>query len=118
MAPMDVRQVPFASHDVPLLTGGMAMKQLNVWIIVGLISVMAVMAGPAWACKAAGPNTHVGVITLLNAKERQFTIKDAETGKPMIFIADSKQIAALTVGDQVTVKYEKRDGAMVAKRIS
>jgi hypothetical protein len=93
------------------------MKQLSIWIAVGLISVTAVAAGPAWACKAAGPNTHVGVITQLNAKERQFTITDAETGKPMNFIADSTQMAALNVGDQVTVKYEKRDGTMVAKRI-
>ena len=93
------------------------MKQFNLWTVVGVISVMAVMAGPAWACKAAGPNTHVGVITQLNAKERQFTMTDAETGKPMIFIADSAQMAALNVGDQISVKYEKRDGTMVAKRI-
>jgi hypothetical protein len=93
------------------------MKQLSIWIAVGLISVTAVAAGPVWACKAAGPDTHVGVITQLNAKERQFTITDAETGKPMIFIADSTQMAALNIGDQIAVKYEKRDGAMVAKRI-
>lgn len=93
------------------------MKQLHVWTVVGLISVMVVMAGPAWACKAAGPDTHVGVITQLNTKERQFTITDAETGKPMNFIADSKQMTALNVGDQISVEYEERDGTMVAKRI-
>jgi hypothetical protein len=93
------------------------MKQFNVWTVIGLISVMVVMAGPAWACKAAGPNTHVGVITQLNAKERQFTITDAETGKPMIFVADSKQMAALNMGDQIAVSYEDHNGTMVAKRI-
>ena len=93
------------------------MKQLRVWMMVGLISVTAVVAAPAWACKGAGPDTHVGVVTQLNEKQRQFTITDAETGKPMIFIADSKQMAALKVGDQIAVNYEERDGAMVAKRI-
>jgi len=93
------------------------MKLFNIWTVVGLISVMAVMAGPAWACKAAGPNTHVGVITQLNTKERQFTITDAETGKPMIFIADAKQMAALNMGDQIAVSYEDHNGTMVAKRI-
>jgi hypothetical protein len=104
-------------HDVRLLTGGAAMKQLSVVILIGVISVVAVATGPAWACKAAGPDTHVGVVTQLNGKERQFTITDAETGKPMVFIADSKQMAALNIGDQIAVSYEKHDGAMVATRI-
>jgi hypothetical protein len=99
------------------------MKQFSVWTVAGLISmvtligVITVMAGPAWACKGAGPNTHVGVITQLNAKDRQFTITDAESGKPMKFIADSKQMAALNMGDQIAVTYEDHNGTMVAKRI-
>jgi len=93
------------------------MKHLNVWMMTGLFSVMVVAAGPAWACKAAGPNTHVGVITQLNDKAKQFTITDAETGKPMVFIADAKQLATMHVGEQIAVKYEERGGAMVAKRI-
>ena len=93
------------------------MKQLNGVILVGLISVMVVAVGPAWACKAAGPDTHVGVVTQVNEKGRQFTITDAETGKPMVFVADSKQLVALNIGDQIAVSYEKHDGAMVATRI-
>jgi hypothetical protein len=101
----------------------MTMKQFSVWTVAGLISmvtlisVMTVMSGPAWACKGAGPNTHVGVITQLNAKDLQFTITDAETGEPMKFIADSKQLAALSMGDQIAVSYEDHNGTMVAKRI-
>jgi hypothetical protein len=96
------------------------MKQLSVGMLVGLIGLiglMAVAAGPAWACKAAGPNTHVGVITQLNVKAQEFTITDAESGKPMVFIADAQQLETMHVGDQIAVKYEERDGAMVAKRI-
>jgi len=93
------------------------MKQMSIWMMVGLIGVMAAASEPAWACKSAGPSTHVGVITQVNATERQFTITDAESGKPMVFLADSKQIATMKVGDQVAVKYEERDGAMVAKQI-
>lgn len=93
------------------------MKQLSIWIAVGVFGVTVVAAAPAWACKAAGPNTHVGVIMQVNAKGGEFTIKDAETGKPIIFVADAKQIGGLNVGDQVSVKYEKRDGGLAAKRI-
>jgi Cu/Ag efflux protein CusF len=96
------------------------MKRVMALLVFGVISV-AVAAGPVWApvwaCDAAGPNTHVGVVTTLNAKERQFTIKDAQTGKPMVFVADSKQMAALNIGDQIAVKYEDHDGKMLAKQI-
>ncbi len=92
------------------------MRQLMAFVVFGVVG-LAVAAGPVWACDAAGPNTHVGVVTQLNAKERQFTIKDAQTGKPMIFVAESKQMAALNIGEQVAVKYEKQDGKMLAKQI-
>ncbi|MBI3622293.1 MAG: hypothetical protein HY208_08925 [Nitrospirae bacterium] len=93
------------------------MKQCGALIVAGLIGVMAVSAGPVWACDAAGPSTHVGVVTQLDAKQRQFTIKDAQTGKPMVFVAESPQLAALNIGDQVAVKYEDHDGIMTAKQI-
>jgi len=92
------------------------MKQLSVVVVAGLIGV-AVAAGPAWACDAAGPNTHVGVVTQLDAKQHRFTIKDAQTGKPIVFVASASRMPALNIGDQVAVKYEEHDGMMTAKEI-
>jgi Cu/Ag efflux protein CusF len=92
------------------------MRQLSALFVVGVISLM-VAAVPVWACDAAGPNTHVGVVKQLDAKSKQLTIEDAQTGKPMVFVAESTQLAALNIGDQVAVKYEDHNGVLTAKQI-
>jgi len=92
------------------------MKQVSAWVVVGVIGLV-VAAVPVWACDAAGPNTHVGVVKQLDAKSKRLTIEDAQTGKPMVFVAESTQLAALNIGDQIAVKYEDHNGVMTAKQI-
>jgi hypothetical protein len=84
-------------------------------IVVAILTVF--ILGPVemgWACKSAGPNTHVGSITTIDAKARTFTIQDAETDQPMIFSATDTILKELKVKDRVMVGYKEDKGKMVA----
>jgi len=67
-----------------------------------------------WACKSAGPNTHVGNITMIDAKAKTFTIQDAETDQPMTFAAADTILKELKVMDRVMVGFKEEKGQMVA----
>lgn len=66
------------------------------------------------ACKSAGPNKHVGNITMIDAKAKTFTIQDAETDQPMTFAATDTILQNLKVQDRVMVGYKEENGRMVA----
>ncbi len=40
---------------------------------------MTLGAGTAWSCSMAGPNTHIGPVTAVDAEANTFTVLDAET---------------------------------------
>lgn len=89
---------------------------IMVWL--GAFALFSVtVVDSSWACTAAGKNKHVGVITQVNAADRQFTIEDAETGEPMAFVTEPKLLGPLNIGDRVVVSYEEKDGTMIAKQI-
>ena len=68
----------------------------------------------AWACKSAGPNKHIGGVTMIDAKAKTFTIRDAETDHPMTFEATDKILQEIKVGDRVMVGYKEEAGKMIA----
>lgn len=74
----------------------------------------------AWACSAAGDKKHVGMVTAINAKKHTFTIRDAETRKPITFAATSEILADLKKAKgRVMVNYEEDiDGELKAVGIS
>ncbi|MFQ5994746.1 MAG: hypothetical protein ACE5K1_06595, partial [Acidiferrobacterales bacterium] len=82
-----------------------------------LLSVAAMLAGPtiAWACRAAGPDTHVGTLLSVDAEKKSFTIMDAEARSPITFVADDAIISALKgVTGTVAVLHKKVDGVLRA----
>jgi len=72
------------------------------------------MTTSAVACKAAGKDKHVGVVTNIDQKTGTFTIKDAETLHLMTFQATVKQLQELKIRDQIMVSYKEQDGKLIA----
>jgi hypothetical protein len=69
----------------------------------------------AWACKAAGPDTHVGTLQSVDAKTKSFTIIDAETRGPIEFQADEAILNQLKdVKGMIGVVHEKVGSALRA----
>ncbi len=93
------------------------MKRWLAVVMGGLVVVSVAAVETAVACTAAGKDTHVGVVTQVNAAGRQLTIKDAETGSAISFVSESALIAPLKIGDQIVISYEAKDGKLVAKQI-
>ncbi len=70
------------------------------------ISMMELSAAvPALACDSAGPNTHVGVVTAVDRARSTLTLKDAETGSPLTFLAQPDLIRGIAPKDEVIVKF-------------
>jgi len=85
--------------------------------LIAVTIVTVFILGPVamgWACKSAGPNTHVGSVTTIDAKARTFTIQDAETDQPMTFAATDTVLKGIKVKDRVAVGYKEEQGKMVA----
>ena len=74
-------------------------------------------AAPALACDAAGPNTHMGVVTSVDTAQKTFTLKDAQTGKPLTFVASPELLQGLKVKDEVSVVYATEGAKLRAMSI-
>ena len=64
-----------------------------------------VSASSASACDAAGPNTHVGIVTAIDLTRKILTLKDAETTRPIAFVATAEQLRGVKLEDEVSVIY-------------
>ncbi|MBL4775265.1 MAG: hypothetical protein JKY87_04340 [Mariprofundus sp.] len=70
----------------------------------------------AWACDAAGENTHIGQV--LSSDGDQFTIRDAQSGAPINFTSAAKMKGSMpAAGDRVAVKYSEGDKGLVAESV-
>jgi len=90
------------------------MKNRSLVMVAVLIVFLLGPAAMGWACKSAGPNTHVGSVTTIDADAKTFTIQDAETEQPMTFAATDTILRELKVKDRVLVGYKEEKGKMVA----
>ena len=89
-------------------------------IIQVLVSVMLMtVSATGWACKMAGANKHVGVVTKVDQVAGTFTIRDAETNAPIVFSANREMLSnAEHAQGQVMVSYENREKQLVAVDIN
>lgn len=72
----------------------------------------------AWACKAAGPDTHVGMLQSVDAEAKSFTIIDAETRGPITFSADEAILNNLKdIKGMIAVLHERVDGVLRALEV-
>ncbi len=87
-------------------------KGLLVFALVFGISAMDHL--PALACKAAGPDKHVGVVTGIDKEKKTFTILDAETQKELTFEADSHIIGKISLKTRIMITYKEDEGELIA----
>jgi hypothetical protein len=93
--------------------------QRKVLMPVLVAAVLMTVSASGWACKMAGENKHVGVVTHVDQVAGTFTIRDAETNKPIVFAADRKMLSnAEHAQGQVMVSYENREKKLVAVDIN
>ena len=78
---------------------------------------VAFTASPAWSCSMAGPNTHIGVVTDVNASANTFTIMDAETQHPITFVTTPELLKGIRKNQQLTVTFQKTGKNLTAKTI-
>ncbi|RKZ34203.1 MAG: hypothetical protein DRQ37_07950 [Gammaproteobacteria bacterium] len=83
--------------------------------MVGIISG-ALLALPAvgLACSAAGEGVHLGQVMGVDKAAGTFTIRDAQTGNPITFMADDGNLKGLDAGSGVTVEFEEAGDALKA----
>jgi hypothetical protein len=69
----------------------------------------------AWACGAAGNNTHVGDLMHVDAQQHTFTIQDAQSHNAITFAANSEIIEGLkTASGSIMVNYEENGDKLTA----
>lgn len=64
-----------------------------------------------WACSAAGPSTHIGMLLGVDKEAKSFTLLDAETNRPITFLADEGLLGQVAgANGMIQVDFEE-DGA-------
>lgn len=89
-------------------------------IIVKAILMGALFITPftTWACDAAGKSTHIGTVQSVDASGKTFTIIDAQSRKPITFMANNEIIDGLKEAKgSVMVNYEEMDGSSDLKAV-
>lgn len=83
------------------------------------IALVTLAAAPAaWGCSVAGPNTHIGTVKAVDTSQNTLTMKDAETGEDMTFVADTPEmLKGIAPKDQVTVVFTARGKTLRATSI-
>jgi hypothetical protein len=63
------------------------------------------LAAPALACDSVGPDTHVGVVTAVDRARSTLTLRDAETGGALTFVARPELLRGIAPNDAVSVTF-------------
>lgn len=90
------------------------------WVLGALALTLAISIGSAGlsgACSSMGPDKHVGVVKAVGTPEGAFVIVDAETGKPIQFIASAKLLEGVKVNDKAVVMFKMEGDRLLAKEI-
>lgn len=95
------------------------MRRLVIHALAALVIAIPITVVPvgALACKSAGAFKHVGVVAAVDTKALTVTIKDAETGEPITFVATAKQLKDIKVGDQVMIGFTEKNGTLTTVQI-
>ncbi len=86
-------------------------------ILAGAVVMAGLLAMPmaSWACDGAGPSTHIGKISSVDAAAKKFTITDVQTKGPITFAANEEILKGVKdAKGMVTVKYEEQGGNLTA----
>lgn len=90
------------------------------WVLGALALTLAISVGSAglgWACSSMGPDKHVGIVKAVGTPEGALVIVDAETGKPIQFIASAKLLEGVKVNDKAVVTFKMEGDRLLAEKI-
>jgi len=81
-----------------------------------VLAAVLALSTSAYACDAAGPNTHVGQV--LSVDGNHFTIRDAQSGGPILFTAGEKMQGSMPApGEQVSIQYSGDQKHLIAESV-
>lgn len=80
------------------------------YAIYAALAAVSIGAAPVFACDSLGDNQHMGKIVSIDHPGNTFVILDAESQKPIRFIASKPLLIPLAVDDMVQVGYETIEG--------
>ena len=86
-------------------------------LMVGAVLMAGLLALPltSFACDGAGPSTHIGKVSAVDAKAMKFTITDVQSKGPITFVANEEILKNIQdAKGMVTVKYEEKNGGLTA----
>ncbi|MFY9270651.1 MAG: hypothetical protein WAO55_12995 [Candidatus Manganitrophaceae bacterium] len=90
------------------------------WIWGAMVFSLVFLAGKAGlllACSSMGPDKHVGVVKAINQPEGSLVLIDAETGKPIQFIASAKLLEGVKVDGKAIVTFKAEGDRLLAKEV-
>lgn len=90
------------------------------WILGTMVLALVISVGSvglSGACSSMGPDKHVGVVKAVEAPNGALVLVDAETGKPIRFIASAKLLEGVKVNDKAVVTFKTEGEKLLAKEI-
>jgi hypothetical protein len=95
------------------------MNKMKSLVLVGLFVgfFWSVPSTAVWACKAMGPDKHVGVVQKIDVEAKTFSIIDAETRLEITFGASKEILDQVKVNQQVVITYGLEGETLVAKAV-
>lgn len=95
-------------------------KKIKHYVAVALAVVfigISVGVSPALACSSLPSGKHLGLVMKVDPEMGAFTLIDAETRKPIRFLASTELLKMIQRDDTIIMTYEKENGRLIAKDI-
>ncbi len=95
------------------------MKTLKTFVFASVLFGL-IGGGPtsfALACKAMGPDKHVGMVQMVDLKSHTFSIIDAETGNEITFDTSKEILDQIKIDTRVLVTYQTEGDTLKAKTV-
>ena len=85
-------------------------------LFVGVL-LIAFWVGPSSACSSMGPDKHVGLVKEVQIDKGILMLIDAETGKPIAFVASPEILQKARAQEKAIVTFKMDGTKLVAQKI-
>ena len=86
------------------------MTKRTTFVITALFASLFI-SGATLACDAMGKSAHMGQLMSVDATQKTFTIRDAQSQSPITFTANNDILTGLKdASGSIMVNYEEKDG--------
>lgn len=91
------------------------MNNIRRYSLLGIFASLVFISSSVLACGPGANKTHMGQLLNVDKTAQTFTIRDAETSKPVTFAANSDILGSLSgVNGNLMVNYEQTDQGLKA----